>query len=89
MYKALKSFSGKISMSKGQVKEIHDEAIVRDLLKVGYIEEVKATAESIKPKPEPVKVEPIVEAEVVTDVETVEEKPKRKKSSSKRKKASE
>lgn len=41
MYKALISFSGKISMVKGQLREIHDEVIVNDLLKAGYIEEVK------------------------------------------------
>lgn len=41
MYKALKSFAGKVSMYKGQVKEITDEEIVNDLLKAGYIEEVK------------------------------------------------
>lgn len=43
MYKALVSFSGLISMSKGQVKEIKDKEIIKDLLKAGYIEEVKPT----------------------------------------------
>ena len=43
MFKALISFSGKISMSKGQVKEIKDKEIIKDLLKAGYIEEVKTT----------------------------------------------
>lgn len=43
MYKALVSFSGLISMSKGQVKEIKDKEIIKDLLKAGYIEEVKTT----------------------------------------------
>ncbi len=43
MYKALVSFSGKISMSKGQVKEIADKEVVKDLLEAGYIEEVKST----------------------------------------------
>ena len=43
MYKALVSFSGKLSMSKGQVKEIKDKEIIKDLLKAGYIEEVKST----------------------------------------------
>ena len=41
MFKALISFSGKVSMSKGQVKEIKDKEIIKDLLKAGYIEEVK------------------------------------------------
>lgn len=43
MFKALISFSGKVSMSKGQVKEIKDKEIIKDLLKAGYIEEVKTT----------------------------------------------
>lgn len=41
MYKALKSFVGKISMVEGEVKEILDKEIAEDLLKAGYIEEVK------------------------------------------------
>ena len=41
MYKAKVSFSGLISMRKGDVKEIKDKKIVKDLLKAGYIEEVK------------------------------------------------
>jgi hypothetical protein len=43
MYKALISYSGKISMAKGQVREITDKEVVKDLLKAGYIEEVKPT----------------------------------------------
>lgn len=42
MYKALKSFSGPlISMAKGQEKEIDDPALIQDLLRAGYIEEIK------------------------------------------------
>lgn len=37
-YKALVGFSGKVSMSKGEEKEIKDKCIVDDLLKAGYIE---------------------------------------------------
>ena len=62
-YKALKSFSGKVNMTKGQIKEIKDEAIAKDLLGVKYIEEVspaksktpgKVSAEvpTEEPKPE-------------------------------------
>lgn len=40
-YKALVSFSGQITMSKGAVREINNKALVNDLLKAGYIEEVK------------------------------------------------
>lgn len=43
MFKALISFSGIISMSKGEIKEIKDKEIIKDLLKAGYIEEVKST----------------------------------------------
>ena len=39
MFTVLKSFSGKVSGSKGHVIEIKDKAIISDLLKVGYIEE--------------------------------------------------
>lgn len=44
--KALVSFAGKVTMSKGEVGEISDLSIANDLLKAGYIEEVK------KPKKE-------------------------------------
>lgn len=37
-YKALISFSGLISMSMGEVREITDQEIVKDLLKAGYIQ---------------------------------------------------
>lgn len=42
MYKALISFSGQISMTEGEVREISDQSLVMDLLKAGYIEEVKS-----------------------------------------------
>ena len=49
--KAKVSFSGIISMGKGQVKDIADEAIIKDLLKAGYVEEVKDPAkEEQEPK---------------------------------------
>lgn len=37
-YRALVSFSGLISMSMGEEREIEDPAIVNDLLKAGYIQ---------------------------------------------------
>lgn len=40
-YKALKSFGGKVTMRKGEVKAITDKAVVADLTRAGYIEEVK------------------------------------------------
>jgi hypothetical protein len=41
MYRAKIGFSGIIYMKKGEVKEIKDKKIVKDLLNAGYIEEVK------------------------------------------------
>lgn len=41
MHRALKSFSGAISMHEGETREIEDADVVADLLKAGYIAEVK------------------------------------------------
>lgn len=41
MHKALKSFSGIVSMYEGETREIEDAEIIADLTKAGYIEEVK------------------------------------------------
>lgn len=46
LVKAIESFAGKVSMTVGEVREIADEAIAKDLLNAGYIEEVKAKAET-------------------------------------------
>lgn len=50
MYKALLSFTGLVSMAMGDVKEISDASIAKDLLKAGYIEEVKEKTKSPKRK---------------------------------------
>lgn len=69
MYRALVSFSGRISMSDGDVRDITDKALAADLLRCGYIEEVKPHSKAdAKAEPE-VKAEPEAKAE---------EKPKRK-----------
>ena len=47
--KAKKSFAGVVSMSAGQVKDLPDESIVKDLLRVGYIEKVSPTKEVKEP----------------------------------------
>ena len=39
MFTVLKSFSGKVSGSKGHIIELKDKTIINDLLKAGYIEE--------------------------------------------------
>jgi len=36
--KALKTFSGAISMHEGEIREIKNEYIIADLTKAGYIE---------------------------------------------------
>ena len=41
LYRALKTFCGKVTMHKGQEKAITDESVVADLIRAGYIEEVK------------------------------------------------
>ena len=41
LVKAKKSFAGLVTMGAGDTREITDEAIVKDLLGAGYIEEVK------------------------------------------------
>ena len=59
MYKALESFVGKVSMVKGEVKEILDKEVANDLLKAGYIEELadnKLKSEEVKVKEEIKKV---------------------------------
>ena len=63
-YKALKSFTGLISMVKGQVQEIKDGAIVKDLLQAGYIAEEKAKEVKEKIKDEVKEVETKVETKV-------------------------
>lgn len=45
-YRALKTFSGLISMRKGEERDIKDETIVKDLLRAGYIEDL---SEKTKP----------------------------------------
>lgn len=41
MYKALRSFTGKVSMFKDEIKEINDKELADDLLKSGYIVEIE------------------------------------------------
>lgn len=42
-YKALKSFSGVVSMAEGTEQEISDKKVADDLLKARYIEAVEKT----------------------------------------------
>jgi len=56
MYKALRSFSGKVSMHKDEIKEIKDETVANDLVDAGYIvkieipEKIDLTGKPIKDK---------------------------------------
>ena len=45
MYKAVVGFSGKLTMGKGEVKDLKgvEKYIIKDLLEAGYIQEVKPT----------------------------------------------
>lgn len=77
MYKALKSFSGIISMHKGEVKDIQDAFIVTDLKNAGYIEDY---VEEPKDEFEQKKVEePKVEETIEKTVKKVEKKTTKKK----------
>lgn len=51
MYRAKVNFSGVVSMNVGEVADIADVNIAKDLIKAGYIEEVKP-AEKAKPTKE-------------------------------------
>ena len=71
MYRALISFSGKVSMAEGEIRDISDKAIADDLLDAKYIEEINPAKPEKKPDPKP--------------EEKVEEKPKKKSTRKKKK----
>lgn len=75
MYKALKSFSGKVSMTKGQEKDIKDNDIIVDLLHAGYIEEIKNEVKEV-----PKKVQEVVKVVEEKVVNKAKEKKSKKKS---------
>lgn len=50
MYKAIKSFSGLVSMKKGEIKDLKDAFIIKDLLNAGYIEEIKEEVKKVETK---------------------------------------
>lgn len=62
LVKAKVNFSGAISMSAGDVREIKNDYVLRDLLRAGYIEPEAQEAEIVeKPakKEEPVSIKPV------------------------------
>ena len=71
MYEAIKSFSGVISMSVGDVREINDVNIAKDLLRAGYIREIKPAVKGVKAKAE---VKDEVKEEVKTESKAKTEK---------------
>lgn len=50
IYRALRSFSGVISVSEGSEVDINDKVVETDLLKAGYIAKIEETKKE-KPKP--------------------------------------
>ena len=52
MYKALKSFSGIVSMVSGEIRDISNPLVVNDLVKAGYIVEVKPAKGKVEEKAE-------------------------------------
>lgn len=55
LYQATVSFSGIISMARGEVREITDQALAKDLLQAGYIIELKADEQPNKAEEKPKK----------------------------------
>lgn len=47
-YRALRSFTGSLTMVKGEVREINNEAIVKDLLRSGYIVDLSEKQKAAK-----------------------------------------
>lgn len=49
MYKAIKTFAGtKIAMKKGDTRNFIEKEIAEDLLRAGYIEEIKLEAKAVE-----------------------------------------
>ena len=91
MYKAKKSFSGIISMKKGETKDLKDAFVIKDLLNAGYIEEIEEEAKKIETevKQEAKKIETEVKQEVEkieTEVKEEVKKTASKKQTTKKKK---
>lgn len=49
LYKALKTFAGLEKMRRGEVKDLKDDYIIKDLLKAGYIVPAEATPDEDAP----------------------------------------
>lgn len=75
MYEALVSFTGKITMAQGEVIEITDKAVAKDLIEAGYIKEVKAE-KPVEIKKEEVKEEVKQEVKPVVNKKAIGKKKK-------------
>lgn len=47
-YKATRSFSGIVSMKKGDVKDINDSEVAKDLLRAGYVIALEESKPAVK-----------------------------------------
>lgn len=72
--RALKSFSGALSMAAGDVTNCNREDVVKDLVKAGYAEIVEENAQVAPVQPEtPQESEALEESETSEKSETTEE----------------
>lgn len=65
--RALTNFSGAVSMSAGEVRNIADGVIVNDLVNAGYVEVVTMPGESVEQQGETMDSEPVTQQETVSD----------------------
>jgi len=77
LVKAIVSFSGKISMSAGDVREIKDQYVLNDLIRAGYIEPEAQEAEIVE-KPAKV-VEKTAKKPATSEKKTTEKRTRKKK----------
>ena len=75
LVRAKVSFSGKISMAAGDVKDIKDSYVLNDLIKAGYIEPEAKEAEIVE--------KPAKKVETVSEKPVENSKPKRTRKKSK------
>lgn len=75
LVRAKVNFSGKISMSAGDVRDIKDQYILNDLIRAGYIEPEAKEAEIVE--------KPVKKAATVSEKPVEKSKPKRTRKKSK------
>lgn len=90
MYEALKSFCGKVSMRKGEIKKIDNINIANDLVNVGYIKKIidkKQVDVQVDVQVNAQVDEKLGEKEIVQEInqETTQEKVKKTRNSKKKK----